>query len=106
MFGIIIKNLRKERMINQEQLASELNVTQGTISSWEKERTAPSIQQLIDISNYFNCSIDFVVGKTDLENDFRDDSPFAAGLLSELAKMDSREQVQLLKILKIYNKTK
>ena len=53
-----LEELRKERDIKQEQLASVLEVSRQTISSLEKGRYNPSIQLAFKIARYFEMSIE------------------------------------------------
>ena len=53
-----LEELRKERGIKQEQLASVLEVSRQTISSLEKGRYNPSIQLAFKIARYFDMSIE------------------------------------------------
>ena len=53
-----LEELRKERGIKQEQLASVLEVSRQTISSLEKGRYNPSIQLAFKIARYFEMSIE------------------------------------------------
>ena len=53
-----LDELRKERGIKQEQLASLLEVSRQTISSLEKGRYNPSIQLAFKIARYFDMSIE------------------------------------------------
>lgn len=50
---------------SQEQFAEELGWTRSVIGSYEEGRSEPSIERLIDLSNYFNIPIDILV-KNDL----------------------------------------
>lgn len=60
--GILLKNrveeLRKEKGINQEELANILEVSRQTISSIENGRYAPSIFLAFKMSNFFRKSIE------------------------------------------------
>lgn len=60
--GEKITNLRKEKNITQEDLAEVINVTRQTISKWELNETSPDIKQALLIANYFNISLDELVG--------------------------------------------
>ncbi|WP_099467266.1 helix-turn-helix transcriptional regulator [Konateibacter massiliensis] len=53
-----LEEIRKERGIRQEDLASELEVSRQTISSLEKGRYNPSIQLAFKIARFFNMSIE------------------------------------------------
>lgn len=50
--------IRKERKINQEQLANDLEVTRQTISSIENGRYNPSIVLAFKLAKYFNTTIE------------------------------------------------
>lgn len=41
-------------------------MTQQRISAYEKGKREPDIESLKQIANYFNCSIDYLLGKTDI----------------------------------------
>lgn len=63
-YGNQIRKLRTQREMNQKQLASELNISISTLSNYEKEVHAPSIDMLIAIANYFEVSTDYILGRT------------------------------------------
>lgn len=60
-----IKHLRKIKKLTQEVLAEELLVTRSRISSYEENRSSPTIEFLIAFSEYFKIPIDIIV-KNDL----------------------------------------
>ena len=60
-----IKHLRGIKKLTQESLAEELLVTRSRISSYEENRSSPTIDFLIDFSNYFKLPIDILI-KNDL----------------------------------------
>ncbi len=63
-FNQRLKDLRKEKNISQLELAKLLNMTKMAISHWESGHSEPSISQLIEISNYFDVTVDYLIGKT------------------------------------------
>ncbi|MCL7765335.1 LexA family transcriptional regulator [Polaribacter sp. Z014] len=60
-----IKHLRGLKGLTQESLAEELLVTRSRISSYEENRSSPTIDFLIDFSTYFKIPIDIII-KNDL----------------------------------------
>ena len=54
-----LEEIRKEKQITQEELASALEVSRQTISSLEKGRYNPSIILAFKIARYFNMSKEF-----------------------------------------------
>ena len=67
-FGENLHKLRKERNISQEQLAEELNVSRQTIGKWENGVTYPETECLIQISDFFEVSIDFLLKGTVMDS--------------------------------------
>ena len=53
-----LEKIRKERGINQEELANALEVSRQTIGSLENGRYNPSIILAFKIARYFNMSIE------------------------------------------------
>ncbi len=49
-YGERISKLRQSKNITQKELASKLYVTDKTISSWESNRTEPSLEMIIKLS--------------------------------------------------------
>ena len=62
-FKTIIRKLRGERCIGQEILAKDIGVSKGIISMWENGLREPTMSSLINLSDYFGVSIDYLVGK-------------------------------------------
>ena len=60
-----LKELRKKKGLTQLRLATELNTTQNTISRYETGEHEPGIAELIKIADYFNVSVDYLIGRTD-----------------------------------------
>ncbi|MGN0660485.1 MAG: helix-turn-helix domain-containing protein [Oscillospiraceae bacterium] len=60
-----IKELRKARNITQLKMAMDLNTNQNTISRYENGEREPGIIELIKIADYFDVSVDYLLGRTD-----------------------------------------
>lgn len=58
-----IRNLRKENGKLQIELAAYLNVTQTTYSKYELGKLNIPIETLIRLSDFYDISLDFLVGK-------------------------------------------
>lgn len=57
-FGEKLQELRKNRKITQEELASILFISRTAVSKWESGRGYPSIESLMAISLFYNISVD------------------------------------------------
>lgn len=56
--GRTITDIRKERGMTQEDFAKIFHVTRQTVSNWEKEKSYPDLQTLVNISDEFGISLD------------------------------------------------
>ena len=61
-----IKQLRQEKGLKQEELAGEFGIAQQTISNYEKGIREPDITTLKKLADFFDVSLDFLLGKTDI----------------------------------------
>ncbi len=57
--------LRKENDLSQFGLGLELGVSRSTIAGYEAKGRQPDIGMLINIADYFNVSLDYLVGRKD-----------------------------------------
>lgn len=60
--GQIIRRLRKERNLTQEELAEQLGVTFQAVSKWENDTGMPDISQVVPLANVFGVSTDVLFG--------------------------------------------
>ncbi|RMD04940.1 XRE family transcriptional regulator [Clostridium autoethanogenum] len=64
-FGNILSDLRNKAHITQKDLANILGVSRGTIGMYEIGQRDPDTETLKKISDYFNVSVDYLLGRTD-----------------------------------------
>lgn len=62
-----LKTLRKQNGISQTQLSKETGISFQMISDYENNRYNMSIKRLIILANYFECSIDYLIGRTPID---------------------------------------
>ena len=60
-----LKDLRLEHNLSQEALGKIVNMSKMAVSHWELGHSEPSIAQLIRLSEFFEVSVDYLIGKTD-----------------------------------------
>jgi transcriptional regulator with XRE-family HTH domain len=66
-----IKELRENRRLIQAILASELNITQQSLSKYERDITTIKIDILKSIAEYFNVTTDYLLGISDVKRDLQ-----------------------------------
>lgn len=64
MFGERLKKLRKSVGLSQQELGDILGLSKACISQYEKNARVPSIETLINISNYYEVSVDYLIGNS------------------------------------------
>ncbi len=60
-----IRDLREDRDLKQRELAEILNCSQRVYSNYERGDIDIPTEILIKLSNYYNVSIDYILGQTD-----------------------------------------
>ena len=63
LFNNRLRALRKEKRLKQSELAKKLSTTQRKISYWEAGKTEPDLQSIWLIADYFDVSIDYLIGR-------------------------------------------
>lgn len=71
-----LKALREEKGISQQKLAEKLNTNQQNIHNYEHGFYQPDIQTLKLLAEFFETSIDYLVGNTDVRHKIESVQPF------------------------------
>jgi len=67
IFATRLRELMEETKTTQQALAKEINITRQAISQYTDGSVLPNIEKLEKISNYFNVSCDYLVGKVNIK---------------------------------------
>ena len=62
--GSIIKAKRKQKDLTQEQFAEYFNISVSAVSQWESEKTIPDFSLLVPLANFFDITLDELLGRT------------------------------------------
>ncbi len=62
-----IKSLRISTGLNQVEFAKKIGVSKQCVSNWENDNVLPSIEMLVKLSDFFNVSTDYLLGKQQLK---------------------------------------
>lgn len=60
-----IKDLRKQHNYTQEELAEKLNTSRQTVSKWEQGISEPDLIMLMQLSQLFSVSTDYLITGSD-----------------------------------------
>lgn len=62
-----LKKLRAEHRISQQQLGECIGVSQQSVNKYENHNIEPDIQTLTAIADFFQVSVDYLIGHDDTE---------------------------------------
>lgn len=103
-----LKKLREEAKVTQKALADAIGVSQQSINKYENHNIEPDIETLIRIAQYFNTSVDYIVGNTDIRR--KVEAVYAYELneeesqvLSAYRKLTSKEKESIRLVMDNYN---
>ena len=102
-----LKQLRIEKGISQQQLADVIMVSQQSINKYENHNVEPEISTMIKIANYFNVSVDYLVGRTEIRDivtkeKMSDLSDSEVKVIEGLRKLKSKQKDCVLTVIDSY----
>ena len=56
-----LKKIRKQKKLNQQKVAFDLHISRESLSHYENGKREPSLELLVEMSKYFNVSINFLI---------------------------------------------
>lgn len=101
-FKNILKKLRKEYGLSQEELSKRVGVARSSVANYENGQNFPNMDILLKLSDVFNCTTDYLLGKTNERKNNIDIDKALIGLstqfnkLSEESQNKVKEQIELL----------
>ena len=68
MFTETFVKILREKNITPYQIAKETGISQGLMGDYKNGVKLPGVQNLVKIADYLNCSVDYLLGRTDNPN--------------------------------------
>ena len=65
-FSQRIKGLRKERKMKQQEMANQFSIKLRTYQGYEYGESYPEVAKLIAIADFFDVSLDYLVGRSEV----------------------------------------
>lgn len=56
-----LKKIRNHKRLNQQKVAYDLHISRESLSYYENGKREPSLELLLEMSRYFNVSINFLI---------------------------------------------
>ena len=91
-----IKDLREDKDLKQSDLAKIINTTQQNMSNYETGKTSPPQDIWLKLSDFFNVSVDYLMGKTN--------NPSNDSFTEDLTEEEIKELEHYKELLKIKRK--
>ena len=92
-----IKDIRLRKGLTQEDVAAALGVSSVVYSRYETGKRQPSIDMLIQMADIFGVTVDFLLGRQDIEDSTLSD--YELQLLIASRKADERAKQDALNML-------
>ncbi len=96
--GERLKQLVKEKGLEQQEVAAQLNIKSPTFNGYVGNKREPSISRLKQLASYFNVSVDYLIGYNDIR------SPYLSHLSDEVKKFiqnpENQTYIELAKDIK------
>jgi len=102
-FGERLRELRKESGLRQDELAENLNFARATISYYETGARIPDIQKISIIADFFDVSVDYMLGRTNVKR-FITTSEEVVCILEMFKSLSKPKQDELLLNIKTLRK--
>lgn len=68
MFGDRLKSLRNRKGLSQAEFAKQIGVSKSSVNMYERGEREPNFETLEAIADYFNVDLDYLMGKSEIEN--------------------------------------
>ena len=101
ILGTRIKQLRKEKGLTQEQLASLINVTKVSVCCYEKGNRTPNLETFMDLVNVLDTTPNYLLG-SDTKVVMEEDEDYSVVLPKEDIQilMELRKKNELITLLR------
>lgn len=67
-YGERISELREKHQLTQEELAKHLSISRASLSHYEKNRRVPDYEVVKKMADFFQVTVDYLIGRTDDPN--------------------------------------
>ena len=96
MFSERLKALRKEAGFTQKEMAQQFGISQQAYATWENGQKMPAKERLAKLANFFNVSIDYLLGNSDNKKSNEADLSMIETLYQRTSRNLTEEEQKLL----------
>ena len=98
-----LKKLREKKGLSQQALADIFEISQQSVNKYENHETEPDIRMLTQLADFFETSVDYLVGNTDIQHKIEPVHPYElnaeeAELLEKyrMLRPEERERIRMV----------
>lgn len=104
-FGTILKKLRQDNNLTQDELAKKIDTSRSNIANYENDKNMPSVDILEKLAKLFNCTTDYLLGKSDIRNPEVQEDPLGLAKIGFSMKdynpPTDKQREQLAELIKV-----
>ena len=89
-----LEKLRKERRLTQEDASRMLGLTKQTYQNYELQKRQPDIDTLCKLAEFYNTTIDYIVGRETKLIDLNGIKPTKARLIEQILTMNDLQELR------------
>ena len=98
-FQDVFKELRSEKNLSQDKIAEELDVSPALISKWERNISTPAPEMLEYIADYFDVSVDYLIGRSKYKNLEKENSEIDNILFSKAKDLSDEDKKAVMNVI-------
>lgn len=99
--GNLLKKLRSEKGLTQEQFAEILNVSNRTVSRWETGSNMPDISLLVEIADFYDISIPEIINGERKSEKMNEEVKEVAETMSDYARAEKEAIVKNIRVISV-----
>jgi len=104
-----LKALRESAAVSQKQLAEAIGVSQQSINKYENHNIEPDISTLIRIADYFDTSVDYLIGHTTVRHKLENVTKYELNTEEQLVvdgfrKLSKKQKACIMTVIDSYSK--
>lgn len=103
-FQDVFKELRLEKKLSQDAIAKDLDISQTLVYNWETNRSTPAPEMLEYIADYFDVSVDYLIGRSKYRNLESSNSEIDNLLFSKARMLNDEQKLTIISVIDAINK--
>lgn len=103
-----LKTLRQQKGVSQQLLADFVLVSQQSINKYENHKVEPDIDTIVKIADYFDVSVDYLIGRTDVKHsaeklNYNDLNISESKMINKFRALNDNQKECIINLIDSYN---